>query len=66
MPILAGVNISHYFPVISGEKFVVLTDIVNKYGKVKPNMTILMEKSLTIECKMTIRTDMNSQVHNEI
>ena len=59
-------NISHYSPVINGEKFVVLTDLVNKYGKVKPNMTILTGKSLTIECKMTSRTDKNSQVHNEI
>ena len=37
---------------INGEKFVVLTDLVNKQGKVKPNMTILRGKSLLIKCKI--------------
>ena len=49
---VTGVNISHYSPLINGEKFVILTDLANKQGKVKPNMPILTGKSLPLKCKM--------------
>ena len=40
------------FPFIKGEKFVVLTDLVNRQGKVKPNMPILTGKSLPMKCQI--------------
>ena len=41
-----------YFSLFHVEKFVILTDLVNKNEKVKPNMMILKGKSLHKQCKI--------------
>ena len=41
-----------YFSLFHVEKFVILTDLVNKNEKVKPNMLILTGKSLHKKCKI--------------
>ena len=66
----SGVNISHYSPFINGERFVILTDLVNKNEKVKPNMLIWKKKVYIKNVKYSpliktlMKTDLSFKTYN--